>query len=281
MHETPASSKKCPLFRTETINIRFVQFCIILLITFLLLANGAVPVVAAESAASSISADTGTAGDPDAYLAQLRTALPQSWLQREFQRQRSFPAFAHSRQLVAKGQYEEAFRELEGYLASDPDDLVIQFGYLVLAIDLRRYHAVIGAANQILRLDARLRTCIILPRPGKGGLGRKQRSFAQDLAAAVDSKALTPADIRYARRSLAMAAVASPAIADALAFLEREEAKAGADSTLLVAKGQLLERLGHNTEAEAAYDEAVERSNDNDEKRAASGLVPSFCPEEW
>ena len=192
--------------------------------------------VAAESAASSISADTGTAGDPDAYLAQLRTALPQSWLQREFQRQRSFPAFAHSRQLVAKGQYEEAFRELEGYLASDPDDLVIQFGYLVLAIDLRRYHAVIGAANRILASMPDFAPALFYRGLARAALGENKEALP-DLAAAVDSKALTPADIRYARRSLAMAAVASPAIADALAFLEREEAKAGADSTLLVAKG--------------------------------------------
>ena len=82
---------------------------------------------AAESAATSIPGDAAATGDTDAYLARLRAALPQSWLQREFQRQRSFPAFAHSRQLVAKGQYEEAFEELEKYLASDPDDLVIQF----------------------------------------------------------------------------------------------------------------------------------------------------------
>ena len=84
------------------------------------LADCITSVATAESAPTSTSADAdaATPGDTDAYLAQLRRALPQGWLQREFQRQRSFSAFAHSRQLVAKGQYEEAFHELESYLAS-------------------------------------------------------------------------------------------------------------------------------------------------------------------
>src|ERR1700746_2666782 len=78
---------------------------------FLLLANCAVWAAAAgDSAAVNIPGDAVTTGDPDAYLAQLRAALPQSWLQREFQRQRSFPAFAHSRPVIAKGQFEDALR---------------------------------------------------------------------------------------------------------------------------------------------------------------------------
>src|SRR5262249_57161624 len=97
----------------------------------------------------------------------------------------------------------------------------------------------------------------------------KNKEALPDLAAAVDSKALAPADSQYARRSLAMAAVASSATANALALLEREESKAGADSTLSLAKGQLLQRLEHNTEAEAAYDDAVKGANTDDEKRAA------------
>ena len=134
-------------------NTRLVQLraaLVLVTVLFLTLANGTVSVVAAESVAIGIPDNNVIPGDADAYLAWLRTALPQSWLQREFQRQRSFPAFAHSRQLVAKGQYEEAFEELEKYVASDPDDLVIQFGYLILATELKRYRAAIGAADRIL-----------------------------------------------------------------------------------------------------------------------------------
>src|SRR5215467_1380161 len=153
MHKIFTSVKQClliPLIGFSDTNLLFIccRATLLVIALFLLLTNGAAPVVAAGSAAASIPGDTETAGDPDAYLAQLRTALPQSWLQREFQRQRSFPAFARSRQLVAKGQYEEAFQELETYLASDPEDLVIQFGYLILASDLKRYRAAIGAADR-------------------------------------------------------------------------------------------------------------------------------------
>src|SRR6266851_1471716 len=235
---------------------------------FLPLADGAVSVAATESAAPSIPDDPGTAGDTDAYLARLRSALPQSWLQREFQRQRSFPAFARSRQLVAKGQYEEAFQELEAYLASDSDDLVIQFGYLVLASDLKRYRAAIGAADRILAAVPDFAPALFYRGLARVASGENKEALP-DLAAAVASNALAPADSQYARRSLATAAVASPATADALALLDLEDTHLGADGTLLVAKGQLLERLGRDAAAKAAYDDAAERAKTKEEKRAA------------
>jgi len=165
---------------------------------FLALADSTAP-LAAESAVTSTD-DAATTGDTDAYLARLRAALPQSWLQRELQRQRSFPAFAHSRQMVAKGQYEEAFEELEKYLASDPDDLVIQFGYLILATDLKRYRAAIDAADRILASVPDFAPALFYRGLARAALGENKEALP-DLAAAVDSKALAPADSQYARRS--------------------------------------------------------------------------------
>jgi len=237
----------------------------LLAVLFLPLANSNSSLAAA---ATSIPDNTSTTGDTDAYLAQLRSVLPQSWLQREFQRQRSFPAFARSRQLVAKGQYEEAFQELETYLASDPEDLVIQFGYLILASDLKRYQAAIGAADRILARVPDFAPALFYRGLARAALGENKEALP-DLAAAVASNLLGSADSRYARRSLGTAAVASPATADALAFLDREETHSEADGTLLIAKGQLLERLGRNAEAKAAYDDAVERANNNEDKRVA------------
>jgi tetratricopeptide (TPR) repeat protein len=240
----------------------------LLTVLLLPLADCTRSVAAAESAATSTSGSAATAGDTDAYMAQLRRALPQSWLQREFQRQRSFSAFAHSRQLVAKGQYEEAFDELETYLASDSDDLVIQFGYLLLATDLKRYRVAIGAADRILVDMPDFAPALFYRGLARAAVGENKEALP-DLAAAVDSKALAPADSEYARRSLAIAAVASPATAEALALLDREEASLGANSALLLARGQLLERLGRNTEAAVTFDDAVKRTSNNEEKRAA------------
>jgi len=234
----------------------------------LTLADGIASVAVAESTSTVNPDSSGTPSNTDAYLARLRTALPQSWLQREFQRQRSFPAFAHSRQLVAKGQYEEAFQELEEYLASDPDDLVIQFGYLILATELKRYRAAIGAADRILVAVPDFAPALFYRGLARAALGENKEALP-DLAAAVDSNALALADSQYAQRSLAMAAVASPATADTLALLDREGANSGADPTLLVAKGQVLERLGRNTEAAVAYDDAVKHSTANEDKRTA------------
>src|SRR6266446_483995 len=252
----------------DTLLVQLRAALVLVAVLFLMLANGTESVASAESVATGIPDNTVRPGDTDAYLARLRTALPQSWLQREFQRQRSFPAFAHSRQLVAKGQYEEAFEELERYLASDPDDLVIQFGHLILATELKRYRAAIGAADRILVSVPDFAPALFYRGIALAALGENKEALP-DLAAAVESKALAPVDGQYARRSLAIAAVASPATADALALLDREEATSGADSTLLVAKGQLLERLGRNAEAAIAYDDAVKRTTNNEDKRVA------------
>ena len=252
----------------DTLLVQLRAALVLVAVLFLMLANGTESVAAAESVATGIPDNTVRPGDTDAYLARLRSALPQGWLQREFQRQRSFPAFARSRQLVAKGEYEEAFQELETYLASDPDDLVIQFGYLVLAGDLKRYRAAIGAADRILAAVPDFTPALFYRGLALVALGENKEALP-DLAAAVASNALAPPDSRYAGRSLATAAVASSATADALALLDREGARSGADSTLLVAKGQLLERLGRSAEAKAAYDNAGERANNNDDKRAA------------
>src|SRR5271165_6131337 len=106
MQDIPALPRRAvvlPLIETCGANIlRVFRAALPLLAVVLLpLADYTISVAAAESAATSTSGGATTAGDADAYLAQLRRALRQSWLQREFQRQRSFSAFAHSRQLVA------------------------------------------------------------------------------------------------------------------------------------------------------------------------------------
>jgi tetratricopeptide (TPR) repeat protein len=204
----------------------------------------------------------------DAYISQLRTAMPQSWLGQEFQRQRSFPAFARSRQLAAKGRYDQALAELEQYLATDADDLVVRFEYLVLAINLKRYQAATDAADRILVLVPDFVPAQFYRGLSRAALGQDE-SALRDLAAAARSGALAPDDALYARRSLAVAALASPATADALALVERETAKPGADGSLLLAKGQLLERLGRTAAAAAAYDEAAKRATAADDRRAA------------
>jgi tetratricopeptide (TPR) repeat protein len=259
------------LIQCRIIDILLTQLRTTLLVVamlFLAIAIDVASVCAAERTPLDISDSTVTTGDTDAYLARLRAALPQSWLQREFQRQRSFPAFAHSRQLVAKGEDEKALQELERYLASDPDDLVIQLGYLVLATDLKRYHPAIGAADRILASVPDFAPALFYRGIARAALGENKEALP-DLAAAVESNVLAPADSQYALRSLAMAAVASPTPTDALALLIREEDKSGADSILMVAKGQVLEHLGRHSEAVLAYDDAAQRASDTEDKRVA------------
>jgi tetratricopeptide (TPR) repeat protein len=178
-----------PRRRADALLGRFRAAPLLPAVLVLTLGGGTVSVAVAESASIAVPDGAKTPSNTDTYLARLRTALPQSWLQREFQRQRSFPAFAHSRQLVAKGKNEEAFQELEGYLASDPDDLVIQFGYLILATELKRYRAAISAADQILASLPEFAPALFYRGLARAALGEDKEALP-DLAAAVDSNAL-------------------------------------------------------------------------------------------
>ena len=61
------------------------------------LPNGIVGVAAAETTTPGAAEEAGATGKTETYLAQLRMAVPWSWLEQEFRRQRSFPALARSR----------------------------------------------------------------------------------------------------------------------------------------------------------------------------------------
>jgi tetratricopeptide (TPR) repeat protein len=234
----------------------------------LALVSGVAPCAAADALTPGIGDEAEGASKTEGYIAQLRAVMPQSWLGQEFQRQRSFPALARSRQLATKGRYDEALAELEQYLATDADDLVVRFEYLALVTNLKRYQAAIDAADRIL-----VSVPDFAPARYYRGLARaaldQNEAALPDLAAAARSGALAPDDALYAQRSLAAAALASPATAKVLTLLDRETAKSGADGSLLVAKGQLLERLGRTIDAATAYDFAAKRAPEADDRRAA------------
>jgi tetratricopeptide (TPR) repeat protein len=202
------------------------------------------------------------------YIARLRTLLPQNWFEREFHRQRSFPALARSRQLAREGKQDVAVDILKNYLASDPNDLVVQFEYLVLSASIGRYTAVIEAADKISAQIPNFAPALFHRGLAKAALNDNRGAIA-DLAAAASSGDLIWEDNRYAQRALGLAAVASPAVIDAFEVVDRQSASDGADPMLVVAKGQLLERLSRPTDASLAYDEAARRSTDANDTRAA------------
>jgi adsorption protein A len=239
----------------------------------LLLSFGAaiVRVAAAETITLGTAEEAGTTGKTETYLSQLRAAVPWGWLEQEFRRQRSFPALARSRQLASKGQYDQAVEELEDYLASDPDDLGIRFESLVLAVNLKRYDVAIAAADRIVEAVPGFAPALYYRGLARAALVENKDALA-DLAAAVDSGSLTPDDASYARRSLAIAAVASLAPSEALALLDRKTARPRADTPTLIARGQLLERLGRTVDAATSYDDAAKRTGNVDDKRTAWAL---------
>src|SRR5439155_3225150 len=178
------------------------------------------------------------------------------------------PALARSRQLASKGLYDQAVEELESYLASDPDDLGIRFESLVLAVNLKRYDVAMAAADRIVEAVPGFAPALFYRGLARAALGENKDALA-DLAAAVDSGALTPDDASYARRSLAIAAVASSVPSEALALLNRQTARPRADTPTLIARGQLLERLGRTVDAATSYDDGAKRTANVDDKRIA------------
>ena len=230
--------------------------------------GGTIKAIAGETATSAMADDAGGVDKTEAYMARLREAVPESWFEQEFRRQRSFPALARSRQLAAAGKYDEAVQELADYIASDPRDLVMQFEYLILAANIKRYRAAISAADMILSQIPKFTPALFYRGLAHAALGDNKDALP-DLAAAGSGGELSVEDTRYAQRSLAWAALASPEPTDAFAVVDREAAKPGADLMLLLAKGQLLERLARPSEAAVVYDEAAKRAGNPDDGRAA------------
>lgn len=223
---------------------------------------------ATEQVPPALGTEAQPAEKAEAYLQQLRALEPKSWLEEEFRRQRSFPFLARSRRLVAGRQYDQAVRELEGYLATHPDDLAVEFEYLLLTSNLKREHQAIGAADRILAVVPTFAPARFYRGLARATLGDHSGAWA-DLATAVDSGALMGGDSQFALRSLAMAALADPKPPEALAVLDREAAKRIAEAVLPLAKGQLLERLGRRAKAAGAYDEATRRAGNAEDIRAA------------
>lgn len=149
-------------------------------ILLLLLFGLSAPAMAGPSDTEK-TAKSGSVDTIEAYSARLREALPQSWLEQEFRRQRSFSALARSRQLAAAGKYDEATEELKNYLGSDPDDLTVQFEYLVLTTNLKQYRAAITAADKFFgcKILLRLGSTAVLPGRRWATIGRRCRTSRQ------------------------------------------------------------------------------------------------------
>lgn len=202
----------------------------------------------------------------EAYLAQLADAHPESEFRRQLRRQRSYATLARGLHLIAEGKNDEAAKEFQTYLTSNPGDVFIRFRFLVLATDLKRHDAAVAAADRILTIVPAFSPALFYRGLAEAALGQKRA--LQDLSAASKGGNLTPRDLEHARKSLADVAldVGGP---EGLKVLDDQITLARGDPSLIIARGQILERLGRLAEAADAYADAAAHAEDTDLKHRA------------
>jgi tetratricopeptide (TPR) repeat protein len=212
-------------------------------------------------------APTPSADAADAALKALDVERKESWLRREIRRFRSYPHLDRAFRLIGGGALREAKRELEQYLAIDPDDLRVRFHYLTLLHRLQAHADVIREADAILRA-----------RPGfaRAQLYRALAYHARNDAADAlrDFQAVAEAaDVDRRSRVLALSMVSDLGLAHDMAAV----ALAAADrlvaldpgATMLLRRGRALEALGRLGEARAAFAKALVEADSVDERTQA------------
>lgn len=203
-----------------------------------------------------------------------RTAGQESWLQRQIQRFRGYPHLDRAYRLVKEGKTREATDELASYLRLEPDDVAARQTYLVLLYGERRYADTACEATSLLKDESRNASVLLYRALAEQRLGQTTRALTDFRAAAANVSAPRAERVFAANSEIDLLIRYGD-------FKEAEEAVQGIaseadDFAYYYRKGIVADALGHDVDAESAYQAAVDRaSRDSDRATAlaAAGQV--------
>jgi tetratricopeptide (TPR) repeat protein len=214
-------------------------------------------------------APTPASSADETSLRPLEVARNEGWLVREIREFRTYPHLDRAFRLIASGALAEARRELEQYLAIDPEDLKVRFHYLVLLHRLGEHHHVVREADTVLHHRPAFT-------PARLYRGLAHHATAVHAAALDDFQRVAEApDAEPQSRALALGMVTDLALAQgqgqvALAAAERLQAlQPGAVTALR--RGRSLEALGRLDEADAAFEIALAQADTAEARAEAYG----------
>jgi tetratricopeptide (TPR) repeat protein len=188
------------------------------------------------------------------------TARPESWIDAEIRRFRSYPHLDRAYRLIDAGEITEARRELAIFLVIDPAALEPRLDYMDLSYRLHDYPETVRQAGILLERSPGLVTALVYRGLARVALDELDGAL-QDLSAASRLPHARPADRALALTTFADLAIQRTDWASALEALDSMP-DASRNESYYSRRGMCLDALGHPREAEEAYGLALDRATD-------------------
>jgi tetratricopeptide (TPR) repeat protein len=188
------------------------------------------------------------------------SARPESWLQAEIRRFRSYPHLDRAYRLIDSGNLEEARRELRLFLEIEPSELDARLAYVDLSYRLHDYQETVRQAGILLERFPHLVSAFLYRGLARAALDDVDGAL-QDLRAASSLGEARPADLNLALTTLADLAIERTDWVSALDALDSMP-DASRDESYYSRRGTCLDALERLEEAEEAFELALDRTTD-------------------
>jgi adsorption protein A len=207
---------------------------------------------------------------PAAPMAR-RAAGEESWLQRQIRRFRGYPHLDRAYRLMKQGKTQEATEELAGYLRLEPHDAAARQTYLVLLYEQRRYAETACEATSLLKDDSQNASGLVYRALAEQRLGQTARALTDFRAAAADVLA-SRAERVFAANSEIDLLIRNGNFAEAQQAVEGIAREAD-DFAFYYRKGIVADGLGHDADAQSAYQAAISKAVKDSDRAAASAAA--------
>src|SRR5437879_3411431 len=212
---------------------------------------------------------------PTAAPVARRAAAEDSWLQRQVRRFSGYPHLDRAYRLMKEGKAQEATGELASYLRRDPYDVAARQTYLILLYQQGRYAEAACEATSLLKDESSWSGSTLVYRAlAEQSLGQTARAL-RDFRDAAANVSAPRAERVFAANSEIELLIRDGNFAEAQKAVEGI-AREAADFGFYYRKGIVADALGHNVDAQSAYQAAINKAikdSDRATALAAAGQV--------
>jgi len=203
-----------------------------------------------------------------------RAAGEESWLQRQILRFRGYPHLDRAYRLMKQGKAQDATDELASYLRQDPYDVAARQTYLILLYEQGRYAETACEATSLLKDESQNASVLVYRALAEQRLGQTARAL-MDFRDAAANVSAPRAERVFAANSEIDLLIRNGNFAEAQKAVEGI-ARAADDFAFYYRKGVVADALGHDVDAQSAYQAAINKAIKNSDRAtalAAAGQV--------
>ena len=195
-------------------------------------------------------------------------AAEESWLQRQIRRFRGYPHLDRAYRLMKEGKAQEATDELASYLRRDPHDVAARQTYLVLLYEQGRYAETACEATSLLKDESSWSESVLVYRAlAEQRLGQTARAL-MDFRDAAANVSAPRAERVFAANSEIELLIRNGNFAEAQKALQGIAREAD-DFAFYYRKGIVADALGHDVDAQSAYQAAINKAIKDSDRATA------------